>query len=215
MNAMEIRKLAQSLGFKNVAKYRKVELEEMVKAEQAKRAAETINNAKKAAKKAPKQSKRCAVCEVRPVTKDSPESQLCRPCLTKAEWENMHSDYGHSPEGEQPHDCWVCFPELDESSADYVQRKGTSRVGMVLHVTPRATGQDKAKQVAEQLKDFGMASIKVYKGVVTLTLETSGASVKLAWDANGRYLYDSTAITVGGKSRKARNVSAAIKAIKS
>jgi hypothetical protein len=40
-------------------------------------------------------TKRCEICKTRPITTDSPESQLCTPCLREAEWENTHGDHSH------------------------------------------------------------------------------------------------------------------------
>jgi hypothetical protein len=58
--------------------------------------------------------KMCTDCNTRPASKESPEGQLCIPCLRYAETENEHSDYGHDEDGTAAHpDCPVCHPELD------------------------------------------------------------------------------------------------------
>jgi hypothetical protein len=215
--AVELRKIGASLEIPGAAKGRKTDL---VIAIAAKYAQAEIDR-QKAAKATPakRQSKRCMEigCQ-RPASKDSPEGQLCTPCLTKAEWENTHSDYGHDAEASETTDshddaqnkrlngCWVCFPELDESAADYTPRTGTARSGMVLNTKNGQTGEEKAATVAEALKHLNLAT-HVEKGRVILAGDDGGNfTFELVWDRRGRYQYGPSIFTVAGKTRKVRNV---------
>lgn len=78
--------------------------------------------------------KLCSICETRAVGTGRVDSKYgvgdydhaismgyCRPCLAEAEWENIHSDYGHElgagqvegvDQGELDA-CWECHPELN------------------------------------------------------------------------------------------------------
>jgi hypothetical protein len=171
-------------------------------------------------------SKRCAMECGRPVTSDSPEGQLCVPCLQEAEWENVHSDNGHDEDIDQltlgqtnlktkkaleaykaevkaqQVDCWICHPELNKAQESYAQRAGTSRQGIVLTVPPKATAKDKALFVAEKIDG---AKVRTVKGVTTLKAE----NVTLVWDGRGRF--QSAGSLVNGK--KVRNVSEALRVL--
>jgi hypothetical protein len=190
-------------------------------------------------------AKRCEICETRPIMSAAAKREhgvnldYCEPCLTLAEWDNAHSDYGHSADinikdiadgrasdgrataktrkalesiKAQMEICWVCHPELDETAAEYVERSGSSRKGIVQHVAIRAGGKDKAAQVAGQLDDSYATSISFRKGIVTLkAASASGCGVTLRWDSQGHYLYGESAALVDGKTRKCRNASEALR----
>lgn len=55
----------------------------------------------------------CWDCGIRKA--GSSDLRLCPECEDYAGWENEHSDMGHGegPDDPQPHNCPVCFPELD------------------------------------------------------------------------------------------------------
>lgn len=61
--------------------------------------------------------------------------ELCAPCNEEAEWENTHSDYNHGPGADQemPHDCWICFPELNKAKAP--ARKGHTNTKAHTHTS--------------------------------------------------------------------------------
>lgn len=92
----------------------------------------------------------CQDCGIRPVGTDAPRGvQLCDPCNEYAEWENEHSDNGHGTgaDDNQPHDCPVCFPELDPRTDAPAPRTGhhntvaktrTSHAGHDHPATPKA-----------------------------------------------------------------------------
>jgi hypothetical protein len=98
----------------------------------------------------------CSLCNTRPVGSGPGHDQAhatsmgyCNPCLTEADCENGHSDYGHDAiaefekDGDITHiegftadqleleqqrmdECWVCHPELNAAQGTYVkqERKG-------------------------------------------------------------------------------------------
>lgn len=223
MNAIETRKLAQELGIKNVAKFKKAELDEMIAAIEAERAAA----AKKAAKPAKVQKmlsgKICSICEVRPVGTGpgadrafAKEFGYCNPCMTLAGWENTHSDYGHDIDGPESDnemtgdvrvkDCWVCHPELDVTSEAYVPRAGVSRKGQKLTVTLKATGEQKANEVAEQIGAEFRITINSKAGVITLKVQ----DLVIRWDAQGHFLYGQSFLG----TKKVRNAAEAIRLAK-
>jgi hypothetical protein len=173
-------------------------------------------------------SRICTVCNLRPTTDESPEGQMCQPCLTEADWENTHSDFDHAGYeswtlrntnfktrkdllagkadiAEETKSCWVCHPELNEAQREYTPRAGSSRVGVVLTVPLRASAAEKAKLAAELL-EAGDAKIRKNNGVTTMKSKT--LDMELSWDQRGRY--------IGGTfgSRKVRNVSDALRLIK-
>lgn len=106
-------------------------------------------------------ARKCSLCNLRNVGTgtgwDSAQARVmgyCNPCLTSAEWENVHSDYGHegANTGETDHmgyklsECWVCCPDLDASQADHTPRTGhtntvaktrTSHAGHAHATTPQ------------------------------------------------------------------------------
>jgi hypothetical protein len=95
----------------------------------------------------PRTSGMCIDCGIRRVGSDAPTGvKLCDPCNEYAEWENEHSDNGHGPgaDDNQPHDCPVCFPELDPRSPakktghhNTVAKTRTSHAGHGHPATPR------------------------------------------------------------------------------
>lgn len=77
----------------------------------------------------------------------SGDMDYCVPCYTEAGWENTHSDQGHDDldsytlenttyviqaeldawlvsEREVTKECWICHPELNQASAEYVAKAG-------------------------------------------------------------------------------------------
>jgi ribosomal protein S14 len=183
-----------------------------IQLEQAKRdeAAKAKEIAK--AKPAPAAKKRCVSCGTRPRTSESPEGQLCEPCLREAEYENEHSDYGHDINGPESDDatannvrvngCWICHPELNRASVAYVERAGTSRKGIVMTVSLRATGREKAEQVAAKL---GGGKVSTSKGRTVLR----HGDLVLVWDTNGRFTSEGSKF---GK-RTVRNASEALRLV--
>jgi hypothetical protein len=171
-------------------------------------------------------SKRCIQKCGRPVSSDSPESQLCVLCNEEAEQENMHSDYGHDADIDnltlgqttlktkkalaeykaevkaQQAECWICHTELNKAKESYTQRTGTSRQGIVLTVPPKATAKDKALFLAAKIEG---AKVRTVKGITTLKAE----NVTLVWDGRGRFT--SAGSLVNGK--KVRNVSEALRVL--
>lgn len=225
MNAIETRKLAQELGIKNVAKFKKAELDEMIAAIEAERAAA----AKKAAKPTKVQKmlsgKICSICEVRPVGTGpgdddrayAKEYGYCNTCMTLAGWENAHSDYAHDDiepqsddetdtSGRKFSDCWVCHPELDATREAYVPRAGVSRKGQKLTVTLKATGEQKANEVAEQIGAEFRITINSKAGVITLKVQ----DLVIRWDAQGHFLYGQSFLG----TKKVRNAAEAIRLAK-
>lgn len=165
-------------------------------------------------------AKLCSLCKTRPVgtgtghdAKHARTMGYCNPCLTEAEMENEHSDYGHDEgkdaDGNPTNGCWICHPELNAASADYQPRKGTSRAGMQLTVPLRATGKEKAARVSDQLPPSFALSVRTAKGVTTLKASSAGETLVLNWDLRGRFLQG--LFTTEGKTRKVRNAAEAIR----
>lgn len=165
-------------------------------------------------------AKRCEICKLRPVMTPTQKRahgvifDYCEPCLILAEDENTHSDYGHDVDGPESSEydaagtrvagCWVCYPELDQTQAEYRERMGTSRLGIVMHVSPRVTGKSKASQVREQLDDAAVR-VTTRKGITTLKVTAGDDDAVINWDeASGHLLNAST--TIDGRTLKARNV---------
>lgn len=175
-------------------------------------------------------SARCEICGIRPVmTQRQARTHgvsfpYCEPCLLLAQWENTHSDYGHDGdsevtveqgENEQGHrveGCWICFPELDTTGDEYHERTGSSRAGIVQHVAIRATGKEKAQQVASQLPGYA-AKIRVSKGTVFLKAESpdtiSPKIFEMHWLVTGQLLF--AQVTEGDSKRKLRNAAEVIR----
>lgn len=71
--------------------------------------------------------KLCEFCNTRTATSQNRGNisiSACEPCETEAGWENSHSD--GQCEGTEGGKCWICLPELNRASAEYVkpERKG-------------------------------------------------------------------------------------------
>jgi hypothetical protein len=225
MNAMEIRKVAQDLGIKNAKQFKKAELEIKIAEIQAERDAAAKAEAKKATRPGRKQSKRCEICELRPATSESPEGRLCAACLEEAEWENTHSDNYHDDIEPQTDDetdnlgnvlanCWICHPELNRASSAYVMPKGSSRVGMTIHVTPRAAGVTKANEVIKQLPAGFEVEVRDETSYTLLIVSNGAIMMTLAWDVRGRFTSEQTEARNGATRRKIRNVSEALRLAK-
>jgi hypothetical protein len=169
-------------------------------------------------------TKKCRSCQIRPVAGGTVRGdgdadrataksvELCLPCLAEAGWENEHSDYGHADgknaDGDPTDSCWMCHPELNEASADYAARRGTSRAGMTIHVPIRATGKDKAAAVITQLPKGFATSVNTRKGVVTLkAAKGKDLGTVLRWNANGPF------ISGEANGRKIRNVAEALRVL--
>jgi hypothetical protein len=204
LKTTDLRKVARDLEIKGMSSANKATLIPAIEAKQAE--FEAI------AKPSRMQSRRCVSCETRPATKESPEGQLCKLCLEEAGWENTHSDQGHEEMlkadedslGYTLGDCWICHPELNRASAEYVAKRGTSRIGQVMHVTLRASGEEKAAQTIAQLSKAWTADVTNSKGVTYLRVALGGVSGTMVWDAQGRTTGGT--YTVEGKTRKIRNV---------
>jgi hypothetical protein len=158
----------------------------------------------------------------------------CEPCLEEANWENVHSDDDH--EGllnraktakeanvknkaeilaalERHHKeiehCWICQPELNEASKDYVARSaGTSRKGMVMNVKRSMGPVEKAAVVVAAVEALkGETKTRKAKGAIFLTATTAAGVLKTSWDPRGYHeAATSTWTQADGKVRKIRNV---------
>jgi hypothetical protein len=176
---------------------------------------------------------RCTICETRPQdpeVKRETGHPYCRPCLTEAEYENTHGDYDHEGIGagtvefgqtthktksafnawlkdvkKDMEQCWVCHPELNEAQAEYKQRTGTSRQGIVLNVPLRASGKEKAAHVSERFGKPYTTTTATRKGVVIFKAVNGNSGCEIRWDLMGHLVI--AEVTVGDKTRKARNVS--------
>lgn len=176
-------------------------------------------------------STRCSICQKRPVgsgqgsdPKHAKSMGYCAPCLEEAEWENTHNDYDHEGANagtEETEGCWVCHPELNRASDDYADRMGSTRAGMVIHVTIRAAGVTKAEQTIAHLSDEGQNerfTFKIVKpskrnGQITKLVAISAQETYEAkWDDRGRFL--SGSVTEDGKTRKVRNVAEIVRLAK-
>jgi hypothetical protein len=172
----------------------------------------------------------CEICSTRPVGSGKGDQDatgaFCNPCYTESGWENTHNDHGHdgileklankkrltaNQKAEQDHmtDCWICHEELNEAKKAYTVRQGTSRAGIVIHVSIRAAGETKAAETQAQLEQISEAySFKIAtakkSGEVTLRVESGQQNFILFWDARGRFIGGSVA--ENGKTRKVRNV---------
>lgn len=165
---------------------------------------------------------KCRFCNIRPVSRNDADArmlELCGLCSTEADWENLHSDDSHGvdPDNETFEGCWICFPELNQASENYVPRIGTSRQGMKMNTTRSQSAISKAEVVAAAARARGFSTMvdSADSGayVVVTGLPENGI-IKLQWDAAGRYQYDASAYGTSTKqSRKVRNVSAALSII--
>lgn len=112
--------------------------------------------------------------------------------------------------------CWICHPELNEAQKTSKTRVSTtgerpSRKGQKINVPLRASGEAKAAVV---VKAAPKAPIKVERekyGTVRLDLTTPSFVLVLVWDEHGRYNYEGSVASVGGKTKKVRNVAEALR----
>lgn len=234
MNAMETRKLAQELGFKNVAKFSKVELEAMIAEARAKVAKALETESEKKVAKLQKARRvrpigKCTDCGRKADPNSPSDNRLCSAHLEQAEWENAHMN-GHegAPDGTEPNGdgselptCWICHPELDETKPAS-DRKGTSRLGMRMTVPVRGSAVEKVSAVQAKLAALPAEDVSVNvafpEGTELVEMGITYGSIKivLAWFADsGTYAYDHTMIqeSANHTGRKARNVSAALRAL--
>lgn len=181
-------------------------------------------------------SKRCEICETRPIMTGAEKAQVgsnfpyCFPCMTKADWENTHSDRGHedidtysvanttfakksevdayvAETKEEMKGCWICHPEMDETQESYVQRNGTSREGMT--IIAKGSAKEKAALVAMAIEGTGKGTVKVSTRSGFTTLKGSFGETKIVAIWEGQRFHRAE---VG--SRKARNVSEILRLIK-
>jgi hypothetical protein len=184
---------------------------------------------------------KCEICKTRPVMSAKSKRErgtdfpYCDPCQDEAEWENQHSDYDHDgiaarnatrkdagivgqdEMGYALADCWVCHPELNKASADYVERRGTSRAGMVMNVTRSQTPKEKADVVLSKIKKSHRSyavTVSTRGGLTKLrAAKGNGEGVVLVWDSKGRYVYEASERHTGGKVTRVRNVAAALRSL--
>jgi hypothetical protein len=222
MNAMETRKLAQELGIKNAAKFKKDVLERKIAEIQAERSAaqerEEANRKHEAeqaqlSKVVRKSTGKCIDCGRKADPNSPSDGPLCTPHLTEAEHQNSH-DNGH--EDIHSINCWICWPELNEAAklGARAERQGTSREGMRMTVPVRGAASEKAAAVIAKLPEDAEHSITVDEfKMVHLTIVSGPARITLAWHADGAYAYDATSLQRDANSKiaKVRNASAALR----
>lgn len=151
----------------------------------------------------------CTICKTRPVGtgKDAgyedrefcKRQGFCCPCGNEAQHEISHLN-GH--ESIPTDECWLCHPELNQASENYVAKQGGSKAGM----TVIAKG-DKIALVEQALKGMG-ATVKIQTKdgwtalVAQLDTAVGAYHIEAAW--NGR-AFHYPAASFNGK--KFRNVS--------
>lgn len=138
--------------------------------------------------------------------KTARELGLCVPCMVDGEWENEHTDNGHTASA-PVEGCWACHPELNPDFDGAPEpRRGSSRAGVVHSVPRKATGREKAKLVSLHV---GGANVRSYaKGTISCRIVREIGTVRLDWDTEGHFL-KSSKIDFGDRTRKVRNVSEA------
>jgi hypothetical protein len=165
-------------------------------------------------------AKLCTICQTRPISSKanrvaagmSSDMKYCLPCFDEAGWENSHAD-GHS-ESSKVEGCWICYPELNKAQREYTPREGTSRAGMVINVTIRAAGVDKANEVLAKL-DESYETTKITKPskrnaqITKLAFASTVQAFELRWDDRGRFIGGT--VTEDGRSKKIRNVAEALR----
>lgn len=156
----------------------------------------------------------------------SRDMDYCLPCFEEAGWENTHGDGGHedfesltvrqtnfrtkveleawkAEMREETKDCWICNPELNKAKREYTPRTGTSRLGIVLHVSARTNGTTKAKEAAAYLT--GEFEIRKSKSGFT-TLKSD--ALTLVWGTDsGAFQYAMSSFD----GKKVRNASEGIR----
>lgn len=223
-----LRKLAKELGLKGMSSARGAELRAaivplQIQAVEAERVLRREQNQAVAAKSL------CVVCSRRPRSTKAQRraegiggsdfADICIPCYRESGWENTHSDAGHAeilaqPESERTIEeqdeirgCWICFPELNEANADYVAKSGTSRQGQVV-----VAKGDKARifSDAAEAAGFRTAFQRLDSGKTTVIVEKAENRIMLVWNGPA-YDYALSGATLGGKSRKVRNLKEALR----
>lgn len=93
---------------------------------------------------------------------------------------------------------------------------GTSRAGMKINVPLRATGEAKAEIVRKRINQPQASRVITYlseTGGAMLTVTLVGVTLRLVWDADGRYDYKKSSAVLDGHKRKIRNVSEALRIV--
>lgn len=179
--------------------------------------------------------------------------KMCNPCATEGSWENTHSDASHetidaltvkgstfktkaaleewrAQERNVMERCWICHPELNAASTEYVSREGTSREGMTVHARGGITGkvaclQEAGKaaggtvEITEQTTGKGKDKAVIWTTLVWRS--AIGAELKVVWDDRGRFQYGPSVATgrisedtpAKDAPRKIRNVAEALRFI--
>jgi hypothetical protein len=225
MNAMETRKLAQELGFKNVAKFSKVELEAMIAAKQAEIAAEEAAKTRRAPRNRIAPVGKCGDCGRKADPNSPSDNRMCTAHLTEAEHENEHMNghegFGGEDENFTNDQCWICHPTLNETKSASTA-KGTSRVGMRMTVPVRGAATEKVAAVQAKLAALPADEVSVVvsfvegEELVEMGIMYGPIKIVLAWNsATGAYSYEHTQIQPEANARvaKARNVSAALRVL--
>lgn len=115
--------------------------------------------------------------------------------------------------------CWMCHPELNEAQKVSKGRAPStgekkSRVGQVINVPLRAPGELKAAVVVRKAPESLPVQVSSNKdGSVTLDITTPDFVLILGWDHLGRYDYERSVASIGGKAKKVRNVAEALRLI--
>lgn len=160
---------------------------------------------------APKTPKRiCNVCNKRRIgtgggDQDGKTLGMCNPCATEGGWENAHNDEGHEDanSGEpRVEACWICHPELNQASDDYVARKGSSKAGM--KILAKGSYIHKSEMVKAAIEALGGdVHVNTSKsGVTRLTANVNNIVVQAQWIGNAWDYAGSEGIN----GKKVRNV---------
>lgn len=210
MSSTVLRGYAREIGVKRSATDTKTDLlakvlgrvEEVAAAEKAltEKARETVPALAKRDRTGrtlpPKGPKLCSICNKRPVgsgqgtdPRHAKVMGYCAPCLEEAEWENTHSDEGHEAinagrdiaPGVEMTGCWICHPELNAASDDYVAPTRRSKVGM--EILAKGTYHHKSELVKKAIEKAGGEVIKsTHKGDKTQLLATfNGIEIVAGW----------------------------------
>jgi len=217
LTAVELRKLAALAGFKGANKGRKADLLAALiplQNEQVDAAAEAADKVAKPVRKST-----CNVCEKRRAAKGT--NGQCTPCYEEGAWENTHNDGGHADfdlanltadQDAEVDGCWICYPSLNLAQREAVTR--SSKAGMEI----KAKG-DKVQVFKAAAEAAGFAvtvQVETYEGGNTRTYATAvfggikGEHIVLAWEGT-RYDYQNSEASKGGKVRKVRNLSEALR----
>lgn len=168
-------------------------------------------------------AKTCPICKDRPMytgkgagVDEAPRlSEMCNFCFTEGGWENEHQDGGHGDGADDPspHDCWICFPNLNlAKKGRHSAGAGTSRAGMRITVPIRATGKDKAAAVKGQIPEGYKVTVTTKDGQTVLRAK-GAINVTLIWDAARGAFLSGTAQATNGTAKKVRNASEALRAM--